>query len=131
MGIPYVCLSIPGTGAPALFSELLKRWKEIHRIIRAEKIDVAVSISGISTSAPARLRGIRNVVFTDTEDAKISNLVAFPFADRIYTPRFFLKTWAPSIDGTKAFTSWPTSKILTSRRPARNERLSASPNAIP
>jgi len=50
-----------------------------------------VSISGISTSLPARLTGTPNITFTDTEDAVLSNRIAFPFTDKIYTPVFFLK----------------------------------------
>jgi predicted glycosyltransferase len=90
MGIPFVCLSAPAAGAVGLATELARRWWQVARIIKRERIDVAVSISGISTSLPARLRGIRNVTFTDTEDATLSNRLAFPFTDVIYTPRFFM-----------------------------------------
>jgi predicted glycosyltransferase len=75
-----------------LLKELVHRWRELIRIIRREKIDRAVSISGITTSFPARICRIPNVTFTDTEDAKISNFVAFPFTDVIYTPEFFLQS---------------------------------------
>ena len=90
MGMPLECLSSPRAGKAALFQELAFRWYRVASIIRKRKIDVAASISGISTSFPARVCGIRNVTFTDTEDAKISNLIAFPFSDVILTPEFFL-----------------------------------------
>lgn len=90
MGIPFLCLSLPARGKTSLALELIGRWYKIAKILRREKIDVAASISGISTSIPARLLGVRNIVFTDTEDAFLSNRIALPFADLIYTPQFFL-----------------------------------------
>ena len=91
-GLPYECLSQPASGKLAMAAELAKRWlKTIARLVRY-RIDVAVSISGITTSLPARLCRVPNIVFTDTEDARLTNRIAFPFADVIYTPEFFLKT---------------------------------------
>jgi predicted glycosyltransferase len=69
--------------------ELFVRWIKVFRIIRKEKIEVAISSSGISTSLPARLCGVRNVIFTDNEDAFVSNHIAFPFGDVIITPKFY------------------------------------------
>jgi predicted glycosyltransferase len=90
MGIPYECLSAPARGKVRMLRELAGRWAKTLGLIRRKKIDRAISISGITTSLPARVAGIGNVVFTDTEDAKISNKIAFPFADVICTPQFFL-----------------------------------------
>ncbi|MEZ4752302.1 MAG: DUF354 domain-containing protein [Bdellovibrionota bacterium] len=89
--IPYRCLSTPRRGKFWLFFELLLRWFHIIEIILKEKIDLAVSISGISTSFPAWFTGIKSYTFTDTEDANLTNIVAFPFSSKIVTPRFFLK----------------------------------------
>lgn len=91
MKIPFDCLSSPATGKAGMLLELLGRWRKIRALIQREKIDVAVSISGISTSFPARVCGIRNILFTDTEDATLSNRIAFPFADAVVTPEFFLR----------------------------------------
>ena len=90
LGIPYECLSTPAEGPIGMAVELIKRWWEVGKRIQGRQIDAVMSISGISTSLPARLLGVRNVLFTDTEDASISNRIAFPFADRIYTPTYFL-----------------------------------------
>lgn len=89
--IPFECLSRPATGKFGLMRELLLRWLSIGRIIRQEKIDLAVSIAGISTSFPAWRCGIRNIMFQDTEDATLSNRIAIPYTDQVYTPSFFLK----------------------------------------
>lgn len=90
LGIAYRSLSAPATGA-GLAMELARRWWAIWRIMGRERIDVAVSISGISTALPAYVRGIPNLTITDTEDARLSNRIAFPFSDYILTPQFFLK----------------------------------------
>lgn len=85
----YRCLSQPAKSKLGMSFELFLRWIRVFLLIRRENIDVAISSSGISTSLPARLCGIRNVIFTDNEDAKISNRIAFPFADVILTPEFY------------------------------------------
>ncbi|MBI4405592.1 MAG: DUF354 domain-containing protein [Deltaproteobacteria bacterium] len=89
--IPYECLSQQQDGYWNLLIELLGHWHKTRRFLSHQKIDLVVSISGISTTVPARFSGVRNIVFTDTEDAKISNYIAFPFADAIYTPHVFLQ----------------------------------------
>lgn len=91
MGIHYTSLSTPADGKAAMLVELFRRWFAIWRILGRENIDVAASISGISTAVPARLRGIPNITITDTEDARLTNAVAFPFSDFILTPDFFLR----------------------------------------
>jgi predicted glycosyltransferase len=94
-GIPYRCLSKPAQGTAGLMLELLSRWRNIYSIIRREGIEACVSISGISTGLPAFLARIRNIVFTDTEDAKLSNRLAFPFATEIWTPEYYLDDLGP------------------------------------
>ncbi len=90
-GIAFDCFSSPAHSLPGLMRELSGRWWKTSRLIRRQSVDLAVSISGITTSLPARLQSTRNLVFTDTEDATLSNRIAFPFADAIWTPEFFLK----------------------------------------
>lgn len=93
--IPYISLSQPAGSNWSLIRELIGRWIHVFRLVKAHQIQLAASISGISTSIPARLSGIRNILFHDTEDAIITNSIAFPFADKIYTPAFFLKDIGP------------------------------------
>jgi predicted glycosyltransferase len=71
--------------------ELLVRWAKIFYIIKRQNIDVAISISGISTAVPARLAGIVSITNSDTEDAKLSNNIAFRFSDIVLTPTTFLR----------------------------------------
>jgi predicted glycosyltransferase len=90
MGFAYTSLSTPATGKARMLGELLLRWLAIWRLLGREKIEVACSISGISTALPACLRRVPNLTVTDTEDARLSNLLAFPFSSYILTPDFFL-----------------------------------------
>src|SRR5690606_1087382 len=90
-GIPFRCLSSPAKGRFGLAAELLVRWAKITWLLCTEPVDLVVSISGISTSPPAWLMGKPNLTFTDTEDARLSNAIAFPFSDRVLTPDFFLE----------------------------------------
>lgn len=94
LDIAYRSLSSPATGA-GLALELTRRWWAIWRLMGHERINVAVSISGISTALPAYVRGIPNLTITDTEDASLSNRIAFPFSSAILTPEFFLKDLGP------------------------------------
>ena len=71
--------------------ELFFRWARIFWIIKRHKIDVAISISGISTAVPAKLAGIVSITDTDTEDARLSNRIVFPFSDVVLTPTTFLR----------------------------------------
>ena len=89
--IEYLSLSLPATGKLGMASELLSRWSKIRSLIKSRSIDCVASISGISTSFPGKLTGVRNVLFTDNEDAHLSNRIAFPFADVIHTPEFYLE----------------------------------------
>ncbi len=90
MGIAFTSLSSPATGWLGRIFELLSRWMKIAGLILREEVDVVASISGISTSFPAWIMRTRNLLFTDTEDAVLTNRIAFCFADRIYTPEFYL-----------------------------------------
>jgi predicted glycosyltransferase len=89
-GIPFRKLSDPATGLFGQARELASRWLQIFEIIRREKCSLAMSISGLCTALPAKLLSVPNIAFTDTEDASLSNKIAFPFSDLIVTPTFFL-----------------------------------------
>jgi len=95
LGMDFVCLSKPASTKAGMLIELVRRWYAIWRLIGREAIDVVVSVSGISTALPARLRGVPNLNITDTEDAAVSNFLSFPFSNRILTPHFFLKDLGP------------------------------------
>lgn len=95
MGIPFVRLSNPSRTLIGLAAELFYRWFRIWQLIRSEQVNIVVSISGISTAFPAYLRGTPSITLSDTEDAALSNRLAFPFSTSIMTPQFFLHSLGP------------------------------------
>ena len=89
-GLEYLPLSKQKNHLLSQMVELIIRWIKIFWIIKRQKIDVAISISGISTAVPAKLAGIVSITDTDSESARLSNKIAFPFSDVVLTPTSFL-----------------------------------------
>ncbi len=89
--IPYRPISKQKTFFLGLIFELLIRWLKIFYLIISQRIDLSVSIAGIFTSFPSKLLGIPTITITDTEDATLSNKIAFKFSDVILTPEAYLK----------------------------------------
>jgi predicted glycosyltransferase len=69
---------------------MLERQWLVARTIHAFRPDVVASLMGSYTQS-ARLYGIRNVIFTDTETQAFNHAIAHPFCDEIHTPYCFLK----------------------------------------
>jgi uncharacterized protein len=104
-GFSYICLSRQQKSA-GLLLELSQRWIKMARLIREFKPDITLSVTGISTALPSRLLGIPNIAFTDTETATLSNRIAFPFADCILTPEWFLGDFGSRHHRYKGFHEW-------------------------
>ena len=71
-------------------AELSWRWVRVGSHLWRQSADAAISISGISTCLPSWLLNRPCITLTDTEDAKLSNAIAFPFSTHIVTPEFYL-----------------------------------------
>jgi len=104
-GMPYVCLSRQRKG-PGLASELLVRWLKCSIHMTRFKPDIAMSIGGITTSLPSKMHGVPNIALTDTETAVTSNRIAFPFADRILTPEWFVGDFGSRHHRYRSFHEW-------------------------
>ncbi len=91
IGLKYIPLSKQRMHIWSQVIELLSQWIKIFQLITRRKIDVAISISGLFTAVPAKLAGIVSITDTDTEDAVLSNLIAFRFSDVVLTPAAFLR----------------------------------------
>lgn len=74
--------------------EMLERQWAVARAIRRFKPDVVASLMGSYTQS-AKLLGVRNVIFTDSEFQRFNHRIAHPFADEIYTPECFYKDLGP------------------------------------
>lgn len=69
--------------------EMLCRQWAVAKAIRTFKPDVVASLMGSYTQS-AKLLGVKNVIFTDTETQAFNHRIAHPFADEIHTPDCFL-----------------------------------------
>ncbi|MDQ8206013.1 DUF354 domain-containing protein [Coraliomargarita sp. SDUM461003] len=69
---------------------MLSRQAFVANTIRKFQPDVVASLMGSYTQS-AKLLGVRNVVFTDSEFQHFNHRIAHPFADEIHTPECFYK----------------------------------------
>jgi predicted glycosyltransferase len=85
------CLPIgrAGRGPVGLAVELLQREVRLLRLMRDRRPDVVCGFGGTFVVHPAWLLGVPRVVFTDTENARVANALAFPFASLVCTPRAY------------------------------------------
>ncbi len=82
----YENMGKAGTGTLAVTFELATRCLKLWRLTSRFKPDVMVAIAGPGMAHVGWARGIPALVFTDTENAVLSNRITFPFASRIFTP---------------------------------------------
>ena len=87
-GFEYITLSKSGKNLFGLAVELLKRDYKLFNLAKSYKPDVLIGDSEIVTHVGKILKK-PSIVFTDTEHAKLANLVTFPFSDVICTPSCF------------------------------------------
>jgi uncharacterized protein len=88
-GHSYVSLSKAQKGLPGFVKELVEHESKLFRLARRFKADVMLNIGGTFIVHPGKLLRIPTIVFTDTEHAKLSNGITFPFATKICTPDCF------------------------------------------
>lgn len=94
-------LSSQGRGVGGLLAELLRRDRALYKLARAIKPDVMAAIGGTFVAHVGRLTGIPGLVFYDTENAKLQNLITYPFAHQVYVPRCY-QAWLPRQHGRYA-----------------------------
>jgi len=88
-GIDYDCISREASSKMGLAWELLSRNAKLAGIVRREKPHVMASIGGISTAQVGFLTRTRNLIFYDTEYARLSNLLSYPFSTAVVTPECY------------------------------------------
>jgi predicted glycosyltransferase len=74
--------------------EMLARQAAVASAIRAFRPSLVLSLMGSYTQA-ARVLGVPNIIFTDSEFQSFNHRIAHPFATRIYTPQCFWKPLGP------------------------------------
>jgi len=87
LNIPHTPLSEKkGKSIMGTFSELLLRDYRLIRTARNFRADVIAAVGGTSAAHASRALGIPGLVFYDTEDARLQNLLTYPFAAKVYVP---------------------------------------------
>ncbi len=81
-------------GVVRLFIELIRRNFALAKVAREFQPDVMAAIGGIFIAQVGRFTGVPSVVFYDTENAKLQNLLTYPFASLTVVPRCY-EAWLP------------------------------------
>jgi uncharacterized protein len=92
-GLEHEVLSGEGD-AGGLFGELVLRDYRLSRVVRKWRPDVMAAIGGIFIAHAGVIARARSLVFYDTENAKLQNLLTYPFATRVIVPRCYA-AWTP------------------------------------
>ena len=88
-GIEYASLATPASSLGGIARmQATYEWR-MFEFARRFDPDVVAAVGGLAASHIARAVGARSVVFTDTEHARLSNALTFPFADAVYTPECY------------------------------------------
>lgn len=88
-GWQHTCLSKARDGKFGLALELIEHSTGVLRAITHHRSQAIAAIGGTFMVYPAKLRRIPSLLFYDTENAKLSNKIAYPVATRILTPRAY------------------------------------------
>ncbi len=89
--IEYTAVGRAGKGKFNLVREWVERDRKIYAIARRFRSDILTGIHNPCVAHVARFTGAKSIIFTDTEHAKLANMLTFPFADVICTPSCFKK----------------------------------------
>src|SRR5438445_1745529 len=92
-GLEHLTLSGEG-GTGGMLGELLLRDFRLSRLVRRWRPDVMAAIGGIFIAHAGVINRVRSLVFYDTENARLQNLLTYPFATRVLVPRCY-NAWTP------------------------------------
>jgi len=84
----FTCKRYSGVG---FAYELMKRDAQMFNLARRFKPDVITGIHNTIAAHVSRVTRAKSIIFTDTEHARLANMVTFPFADVFCTPSCFRK----------------------------------------
>jgi len=85
-GIRYIKLSELKPGFFNLLVELIKRNIKFYKIAKQFKPDVIMGLMGPTVATAGLFLKCKKIVFWDTENSKLSNLVVYPLVDYVCTP---------------------------------------------
>jgi predicted glycosyltransferase len=90
-GYDYLCLSKARKGLVGLGRELLEHEGKLFRLIQRERPDILLEIAGTFIVHAGFLTRTPSLVFYDTEHARLSNSITYPFATKVITPDCYTK----------------------------------------
>jgi uncharacterized protein len=93
-GFEHEVLSGEG-GRGGMLGELLLRDYRLSRTVRKWRPDVMAAIGGIFIAHAGAIGRVPSLVFYDTENARLQNLLTYPLATRVIVPRCYA-AWTPS-----------------------------------
>lgn len=85
-GFKYVNLGGVQRGLWGLCKELILREQRLYPIMQQVRPDLLVAVGGTFIVHVGKLTRTPTIVFTDTENATLANMITFPFASVICTP---------------------------------------------
>lgn len=88
-GEEYLDLGPARRGLFGLAREMVARNVALDRYVRRFRPNVMAAIGGVNIAHVGAFRRIPSMVFTDTENAVLSNRITFPFATRVVTPECY------------------------------------------
>jgi len=89
--IKYIKISSIGKSKLDLLKELFVRNYRFYKIARKFKPDVLLGLMGITIAPVGKLLGIPSLVFYDTENARLTNKIAYFFCTNFITPNCYRK----------------------------------------
>jgi len=89
LGLDHVDLGAARSGLPGLGLELLARTYRLCREVRRLRPDVVTAAAGIFVAQAGWLCRVPSVVFYDTENDTLANLLTYPACTTIVTPRSY------------------------------------------
>lgn len=105
--LPHKMLTKVRQGMLGLAIELVEHSVGVWQAMQKHGSQVVAAIGGTFIVHPASLLGIPSLVFYDTENAKLSNRITYPFATRIYTPRAYRYDLGPKQERYDGFQELP------------------------
>ncbi|MCS3903885.1 putative glycosyltransferase [Methylohalomonas lacus] len=94
-GVEHFNLSNQGPGGiKSLLSELLVRDCRLYNLVKKVRPDVMAGIGGIFIAHVGAITRIPSIVFYDTENAKLQNILTYPLAKRVVVPDCY-RAWTP------------------------------------
>lgn len=93
-GWEHIKLCSSATSKSGLLKELIQRNFALYKLVKKLKPDAMIAIGGIFIAQVGFVARVPSVVFYDTENAKLQNLMTYPFASVVSVPDCY-ESWTP------------------------------------